>query len=284
MSYPVGTSFPNPAVYPGFAPAPNPLAGIPMYSAPILGRDAYQPSNLPYPALPPAAPAQPQSGIMSLIGAFGGIFATILGFFRHARPQQAPQPAANPYAGQVLPDRTQQSDEDFVTGLYGSLLGRQPDPDGFAGYVTALRNGVDRHDVLRGFMESPEYRARQQLLGQPQPAPAPAPPAPVTTEDVKNAARQYVASHPEIANEPSYVNEAAVAQLRDGVIAMLVSQGYRAGRILGPDGAPYPQMVAFGNSSDVDAKAYRVTAGGAAIREAINAGYCNDNIPWSDVH
>lgn len=113
---------------------------------------------------------------------------------------------------------------------------------------------------------------------------APIAPPPITIDTVKDAAREYLAQHPEIANEPSYENRAAVAQLREGVIAILAAKGYRVGRILGPDGQPYDQMVAFGNVGDPDAHAYRVAAGGGPIREAITVGYCNDNIPWRDVH
>jgi hypothetical protein len=115
-------------------------------------------------------------------------------------------------------------------------------------------------------------------------APAQAAPPPITIDTVKEAAREYLTKHPEIAGEPSYENVAAVAQLREGVIASLISKGYKAGRILGPDGKPYDQMVAFGNIGDADAKAYRVTAGGGRISEAIKVGYLNDNIPWADVH
>jgi hypothetical protein len=43
-------------------------------------------------------------------------------------------------------------------------------------------------------------------------------------------------------------------------------------------------MVAFGNANDPMAQAYRVTAGGGRIERAIDAGYCNDPCPWSDVH
>lgn len=114
--------------------------------------------------------------------------------------------------------------------------------------------------------------------------PAAVAPPPITIDTVKDAAREYLAKHPEIENEPSYENRAAVAQLREGVIAILAAKGYRVGRILGPDGQPYDQMVAFGNLGDPDAHAYRVAAGGGPIREAITVGYCNDNIPWADVH
>lgn len=115
--------------------------------------------------------------------------------------------------------------------------------------------------------------------------PAPAPPrVPLSVDYVQGVAREYVAAHPEIANEPSYDKLSAVAPLREGVIAALISRGYRAGRILGPDGAPYPQTIAFGNPDDPDARAYRVTAGGARISEAITVGCCDENVPGTEVH
>jgi hypothetical protein len=170
-------------------------------------------------------------------------------------------------------------DTAFVTELYRSVLGREPDAGGLAAHVDALRHGVNRAELRQLFMDAPEARQK----GRPAPAPAVAPP-PITIDIVKDVARAYLAQHPEIANEPSYVNTAAVAQLREGVIAALVAKGYRAGRILGPDGQPYDQMVAFGNQNDAMAHAYRVTAGGARIGEAITVGYENDPAPWSDVH
>jgi hypothetical protein len=142
-----------------------------------------------------------------------------------------------------------------------------------------------------GLYEKLVARLRRDL-GQPvapgqQPvapvAPAVAPP-PISVEIVRQAAREYVAQHPEISERKSYEEVWAVGQLRDGVIAMLRARGYRAGTIFGPDGKPYDQMVAFGNANDPDAHAYRVTAGGGPIRRAIEASYCDDNIPWQDVH
>ena len=95
--------------------------------------------------------------------------------------------------------------------------------------------------------------------------------------DVKNAANKYLASHPEIGDLPSYgaadggsdEGEAAVAQLRDGVIAILIGQGFHAETI-----GSYPQIVAVWKDGDPDKTGYRVTAGGGKIHDAIQAGYC----------
>jgi hypothetical protein len=183
------------------------------------------------------------------------------------------------------PEAPASSNADFVKGLYQQLLGRAPDPEGYHAHMSALEHGASREDVMQAFFNSPEFKAREAAL--PTPA-APVVPAanlpPITIDLVKDVARQYVAQHPAIADAPSYEDTAAVAQLREGVIAALQAKGYKAGRILGPDGKPYDQMVAFGNPNDPQAQAYRVTAGGARISEAINVGYTDTPIPWGDVH
>jgi hypothetical protein len=181
------------------------------------------------------------------------------------------------------------SNDAFVKGLYHQLLGREPDLEGYHAHMKALEQGATHEQLVKAFMSSPEYQALQASKVAPGAAPPAAPVAvadlpPITIDTVKDAARQYIAQHPEIANEPSYENRAAVAQLREGVIAMLSAKGYKVGRILGPDGQPYDQMIAFGNPNDPKAQAYRVTAGGGPIHEAITVGYTNDPIPWSDVH
>lgn len=102
--------------------------------------------------------------------------------------------------------------------------------------------------------------------------------------DVKSAANEYVASHPEIADLPSYgagdggsdEGEAAVAQLRDGVIAILTERGFQAEKIADSADSTkfYPQMVNVWKDGDPDKHAYRVTGGGGIISEAIKVGYC----------
>jgi FkbM family methyltransferase len=57
--------------------------------------------------------------------------------------------------------RAQPSDvEMFVLGLYDLVLAREPDEDGFAANVVALRAGTSRADMLRAFVESAEALAR----------------------------------------------------------------------------------------------------------------------------
>ncbi|MDB5096128.1 MAG: hypothetical protein JWM80_549 [Cyanobacteria bacterium RYN_339] len=174
-------------------------------------------------------------------------------------------------------------DTAYVTELYKTVLGREPDAAGLASHTDALRHGVTRDELRQLFQDSPEAKQRGARPA-PAPAPAQAAPPPISIDIVKGLATAYVAQHPEIAEAESYVDTAKVAQLREGVIAMLIAKGCRAGRILGPDGKPYDQMIAFGNANDPMAQAYRVTAGGGPIRRAITVGYTNDPAPWSDVH
>lgn len=47
--------------------------------------------------------------------------------------------------------------EQFVYSLYRRILGREPDPGGFAGWVGALNGGAAVVDVARGFLFSEEY-------------------------------------------------------------------------------------------------------------------------------
>lgn len=57
---------------------------------------------------------------------------------------------------------------EFVNTLYLSLLNRNPadDPDGFAFWVSALDNGMDRMTVIeQGFGDSPEFRGILQSYG-----------------------------------------------------------------------------------------------------------------------
>ena len=77
--------------------------------------------------------------------------------------------------------------------------------------------------------------------------------------------------------------EAHVTVSTERVIATLEARGYRVGRIHGPDGKPYDQVIAFGNPGDPVAQPYRVTAGGGPIRRAIEYGYTDESVPWGDV-
>jgi hypothetical protein len=174
-------------------------------------------------------------------------------------------------------------DKTYVEGLYRELLGREPDASGLIHHLFNLENGRTRDQLRQDFLDSAEYKQKQA----PAPAPAPALAAnlpPITIDIVRQVAHDYLNQHPEIKDLPSYEAREAVSQLREGVIAELNRRGYKAGRILGPDGVPYDQCVAFGNAGDAKANAYRVTAGGGRIERAIDAGYCDDPIAWADVH
>lgn len=102
--------------------------------------------------------------------------------------------------------------------------------------------------------------------------------------DVKSAANKYLVLYPEIANESSSKNLAAVAQLRDGIITILIGQGFNAKKVASPQEYNgeffYPQMVWVWKSSDPDKTGYRITAGGGIISEAIKVGYCDGHEPF----
>lgn len=53
------------------------------------------------------------------------------------------------------------ADADFLKSLYRDLLGREPDPAGFAANLSALARGMSREQIRQGFLESPEYTARK---------------------------------------------------------------------------------------------------------------------------
>lgn len=49
------------------------------------------------------------------------------------------------------------SDEEFLETLYYAFFNRQPDTVGFNGWLSALRNGLNRSSVLNGFITSVEF-------------------------------------------------------------------------------------------------------------------------------
>ena len=55
-------------------------------------------------------------------------------------------------------------DEQFLANCYHFILGREPDGDGFADHITALRNGRSRIKVVRGFVRSREGRIRGEKV------------------------------------------------------------------------------------------------------------------------
>lgn len=49
------------------------------------------------------------------------------------------------------------SNGQFVTLLYDNVLGRLPDPDGYAAWLIALNNGMSREQIVLGFADSIEF-------------------------------------------------------------------------------------------------------------------------------
>ena len=58
-------------------------------------------------------------------------------------------------------------DASFVRALYTAILGRQPDPEGFAKYLSDLQEGFDPKDLFDVFLRSNEYneRTRRSRMG-----------------------------------------------------------------------------------------------------------------------
>ena len=46
---------------------------------------------------------------------------------------------------------------EYVTRLYRTFMGREPDEAGFNAWVAQLDAGVSREEVFNGFAESPEF-------------------------------------------------------------------------------------------------------------------------------
>ena len=49
------------------------------------------------------------------------------------------------------------TNEKYVTILYRTFLGREPDAGGFNNWVNKLKNGTSRDEVLMGFANSAEF-------------------------------------------------------------------------------------------------------------------------------
>ncbi|WP_373500680.1 DUF4214 domain-containing protein [Desulfococcus sp.] len=57
------------------------------------------------------------------------------------------------------------TDEAFLTALYRTLMNREPDPGGLAGWLSEMNRGRSRADVLDGFTGSPEFAGRCAQVG-----------------------------------------------------------------------------------------------------------------------
>ncbi len=66
-------------------------------------------------------------------------------------------------------------DPDFVRVIYGNVLGRDPDPDGYQYWLGLVSAGLARNGLLLGFSESAEFVA---LTGTSPPVAPPPPPGP----------------------------------------------------------------------------------------------------------
>ena len=57
------------------------------------------------------------------------------------------------------------SNGDYVTMLYNTILGRQPDSAGHANWTAQLDNGASRVAVFDGFVQSPEFAGLADVYG-----------------------------------------------------------------------------------------------------------------------
>ena len=60
-------------------------------------------------------------------------------------------------------NRQNLSDEEFVRRAYRTILGREPEEPGYSSWITYLRQGHSRRELLDGFIYSAEFN---RLCGQ----------------------------------------------------------------------------------------------------------------------
>lgn len=117
-------------------------------------------------------------------------------------------------------------DEAFVQDLYRTLLGREADPEGLAGYVRELTLGqLSRGGIRLDIMKSVEFRDRQRakLITGTTPATPGAPPPPVVGGD---PAKPGVPAPPKAApDDPKAENAAFVRWLYRAVLRRAPDDG-----------------------------------------------------------
>jgi len=57
------------------------------------------------------------------------------------------------------------SNEEFITFLYENVLDRDADPDGYAGWVSAMNSGMSKEEVLLHFIDSDEFGSICEMFG-----------------------------------------------------------------------------------------------------------------------
>ena len=57
------------------------------------------------------------------------------------------------------------TNEEFITTLYRTLLGREPEADGYNSHVNALNKGLSREEILDGFIYSQEFQSLLEKNG-----------------------------------------------------------------------------------------------------------------------
>ena len=57
------------------------------------------------------------------------------------------------------------TNEEFITFLYENVLDRNADPNGYAGWVSAMNSGMSKEEVLLHFIDSDEFRSICEMFG-----------------------------------------------------------------------------------------------------------------------
>lgn len=71
--------------------------------------------------------------------------------------KQTPKQVASGFVFSQEMNNRNLSNTEFVTMLYRTMMGREPDASGLADWVARLENGVKRQDVYNGFADSVEF-------------------------------------------------------------------------------------------------------------------------------
>ena len=69
------------------------------------------------------------------------------------------------FSDELKPKISLMGSEEFVTFLYENVLDRNADPDGYAGWVSAMNSGMSKEEVLLLFLDSDEFGSICEMFG-----------------------------------------------------------------------------------------------------------------------
>jgi len=114
------------------------------------------------------------------------------------------------------------SNEDYVTIMYRAFFGREPDSDGYNGWLTWLNSGRTRKWVLAGFVNSQEFKNLCNSYGV-NPGSInltdPADKHPLVAEFVTRFYRQYLSREPDLDGLNGWVDYLITGQLSGAEVA-----------------------------------------------------------------